>query len=60
MRFNIKNRCYLLYDIYAGRIDATFERADIGAIKPSSMGKILLRHAFLLTVVPQVCRECFS
>lgn len=60
MRLNFKNQCNFFYDVNAGRIDASFERTDIGAIKTGSMGKVFLRHTLLLPVVPQVCRECLS
>ena len=47
-------------DIDACRINASLERADIGAVNLGAMGKLLLRQASRLPKLPQVQRQHLS
>lgn len=47
-------------DIDACRIDASLKRADVGAVDPCAMGKLLLRQASRLPKRPQIQRQYLS
>lgn len=55
-RLDAENMRYAINDINARRIDAPFQRADIGAINTRAMGQLLLRQSSHLPKPPQVQR----
>ena len=59
-RFHTKDTSDSVHDIDACRINASFKRADVGAVNLCAMRKLLLRQALSLSKLPQIERQYLS
>ena len=57
MRLDLENRSDLGDHINARRINASFERADVGSVQAGLMRQLFLRQAALKPVFSQIVRK---
>lgn len=59
-RFDPKGTGEPIHDVDPGGIDASFERADVGAVDLGAMGELFLRQAASLPQLPEIDRQYVS